>query len=245
MRTKPLVLAFLLAAGIAVLTAGAVTATADETTAATLDVTQADDGSATVTVTENETAVANSTVVVEAVENYSYVGAGEYHTDENGTVELPAPENDTRINVTATLENETLSTEAALTAVTEEEESESEDNFGQNVSSFVHSVLGDNETDGQVGQFVSNFVLDNNPAADRIPGHAGPPENQTGPPAHAGGDNESDQGPPEDAGPDSDSDTGPPEHAGPDTDDEAESEQDDEEAEDDGERGPPDHAGPP
>jgi len=43
-----------------------------------------------VTVTANDTAVANATVDVTTTENNtSYAGAGEYTTDDDGTVELP------------------------------------------------------------------------------------------------------------------------------------------------------------
>lgn len=89
------------------------------------------------------------------------------------------------------------------------------DAFGQEVSAFVHDVLSSNDTDNTtVGHLVANFVLENNPAADKIPDHAGPPENQTrGPPENRT------QGPPEDRGPGNETDNGgdgggPPEDAG-------------------------------
>lgn len=97
--------------------------------------------------------------------------------------------------------------------------------FGQMVSAFVHSLVSDdgNETDRPgIGHAVANFVLANNPAADKIPDHAGPPENGTGPPEHAGppenGDDEEDD--------EDDRGGGPPAHAGPSGDDEAEDDED-------------------
>jgi hypothetical protein len=256
MRRKSAALLVVVSVGAALLSVGAVTAAADDTGLA-ITVTQSDDGNATVTVTENETAVVNSTVIVETATNKSYTGVGEYLTDENGTVGLAAPENETIINVTAAVGNKTAITETTLTAATGE--NESEQSFGQTVSAFVQSLT--NGTDNPIGYLVSDFVLENNSAADKIPGHAGPPENQTGPPTHASPDNESDRGPPAHAGPDGDDDRGPPEDAGPNTDDEeqgdVENEQETEENTeqpeegeskrntDDDERGPPAHAGPP
>ena len=69
------------------------------------------DGGPTVSVTQNDTAVENATVTVSVGDagNESYDGAGEYETDANGTVDLPAPEEDVTVNVTATAGNETAS----------------------------------------------------------------------------------------------------------------------------------------
>ncbi|MFO8116499.1 MAG: hypothetical protein R6U01_14280 [Halorubrum sp.] len=66
-----------------------------------------------VNVTDNGTAVENATVNVSVVdaENESYAGTGEYETDANGTVALPAPEEDVTVNVTAASDNETASAE--------------------------------------------------------------------------------------------------------------------------------------
>jgi hypothetical protein len=64
----------------------------------TVDVTQASDGSVTVGVERNGSAVPNATVEVDAA-NGSYAAAGNYTTDENGTVGLAAPAE----NVTATV----------------------------------------------------------------------------------------------------------------------------------------------
>lgn len=224
-----LVLAVTLAgAALAVGAAGAQELT-DDDVEVTVD--QAEDGAATVTVTANGTAAENATVQVNTVdENDTYEGTGEYLTDENGTVGLPAPEENVTVAVTAEIDNASATTEATLTAVEDDNESA----FGQLVSSFVDDLLSDNETEGGIGGAVSEFVLENNPAADKIPGHAGPPDNGTGPPEHAGGDGE--QGPPEHAGPNGDDDS--------DDDEEEDDEEDEEEDEEDGGQGPPDGAGP-
>jgi hypothetical protein len=63
-----------------------------------VDVTQASDGSVTVGVERNGSAVPNATVEV-SVANDSYAAVGNYTTDENGTVGLAAPDE----NVTATV----------------------------------------------------------------------------------------------------------------------------------------------
>lgn len=208
---------------------------------------QADDGSAAVTVTHDGGAAANASVTVAtADENASYDGTGEYATDENGSVGLPAPNETVEIAVDATTANHTASTVATLEAPSEaENETESNDTdenvsadapFGQLVSAFVDD-LDTNESDGNVGHAVATFVLENNPASDRIPDHAGPPTNDSdrGPPADRG--NDTDGGPPEHAGPGGDDDDrgGPPEHAGSGGDDADEDEEDDgdEDAEDD------------
>lgn len=232
MKRKTLLLVVALSVGAAMLAAGAVTAAAeDDSGDLAVDVSQEDDGTPVLTVTENSTAVANASVTVAALDNDTYGGEGEYRTDENGTVTLPAlDENDSAVDieVTATSENETVTVQTTLTATAGEDEFRT---FGLSVSSFVHSLQAQNDTDEPRGQFVSSFVQENNPGASMIPGHAGPPDHagpsdtQTGPPADAGpSDNET--GPPADAGPDQ-NETGPPEDAGP-----------------EGDTGPPADAGP-
>jgi len=76
------------------------------------------DGEPTVTVTQNDSTVENATVNVSVVDpaNESYAGTGDYTTDENGTVVLPATEEDVTIEVTAEYENGTASTAADLEA---------------------------------------------------------------------------------------------------------------------------------
>ena len=103
---------------VAVVALGAMTGVAAAEGHLGVAVEQDADGTATVTVTENDTAVENATVVVSVVdaENESYAGAGEYETDANGTVELPAPEEDVAVDVTAAADNETASTTVDLEA---------------------------------------------------------------------------------------------------------------------------------
>lgn len=190
---------------------------------------QADDGTATVTATENGSAVADATVVVESTdENTSYAGEGEYVTDENGTVDLPAPATGVNVSITVVYGNDSSSVASAYLAPTDggdEDGAETDegDSFGQLVSQFVQEAQ--NDSDGGIGPAVATFVLNNNPASDMIPDHAGPPD-------RAGGDGNAtapgngfrpvDVGPPDDAGPPVDGDDGdeedgggPPGHAGP------------------------------
>lgn len=84
------------------------------------------------------------------------------------------------------------------------------DNFGIEVSNFVHDLLSSDVPDNETfGTMVAEFVLANNPAADKIPDHAGPPD-------HAGNAGAGGQGPPDHAGPPDDAGNagGPPDNAG-------------------------------
>lgn len=225
-----------------------------------VQVDQAADGSATVTVTDNGTAVEGADVTVETTdENASYAGAGTYATDANGTVGLPAPETNVTVDVTATYDNASVGVSGTLYASEENATENATENetaigpFGQLVSGFVHQAQNDTENGSHFGAMVANFVLQHNPAADKIPDHAGPSAN--GPPAHASGDeNESDRGafrpidvgPPEHAGPPahagpSEDRGGPPEDRGPKHDEKGD--EDDENERDEKGGGPPEHAG--
>ena len=228
------------------------------------------DDEPTVTVTQNDTAVENATVVVSVVnaENESYAGSGKYQTDANGIVDLPAPEEDVTVDVTASDDERTVSTTVELTA--DEEEDEEEDDtaegtpFGQLMRDFIENI-GDRE--GGIGAVVSDFATENNPgnASDDAGGGNDDDGNASDAPGNApeGVGNASDDG-----------ERGPPDHAGPDGDDaeddeteaddteeedvnedDAESDEDDEDDnedddaeeddDDDGKSGPPDRAGGP
>ncbi|SDL95029.1 hypothetical protein SAMN04487949_0281 [Halogranum gelatinilyticum] len=167
-----------------------------------VNVTANDDRSATVSVTQYGTDVENATVNVTADGNYS--GTGEYETDENGTVTLPAPNETVTVDVTATADDETAETTATLEA---EGEADEPMNFGQRVSSFVHGLLGDEDREGGIGQQVSEFAKENNPGKGNgldketgRPDHAGDKDKDkdTGKPAHAGGPDKTDDGDNED-----------------------------------------------
>ena len=256
MRTK--LFALYAAVGLALLAVGPGLAAAADSAGNTdvgntlaVGVSQADDGSATVSVTQNETGVGNASVVVETADTASYVGTGNYTTDDDGTVGLPAPEQNVTVDVTATADNHTATTTADLTVASENRTEF--DTFGLEVSAYVNDLLGDENRTGGIGPAVASFVTANNPG--NAPDHAGPP-------AHVTGENESDdnethpserQGPPADIFDDEENDDsetddrrGPPEDAGPPedrADDETETE-DENETEDD-RRGPPEDAGPP
>lgn len=108
------------------LVVGLVAPAATTATAASEDlsvgVAQDETGEATVTVTRNDTAVENATVTVESVDPYA--GNGTYETDANGTVTLPAPDENRTVEVTATAGNLTARTavdlEAALDVTVEQ-----------------------------------------------------------------------------------------------------------------------------
>ena len=169
----------------------------------TVDVENARNAGATVTVTHNDSAVENASVTVETTNNSSYAGAGEYSTGENGTVGLPEPEEDVTVEVTAEKGNLTGATTAELT-VAEEDENGS---FGQAVSSFVHEMLNAGDDDGPIGQIISEYVTSNNPGSDNKPDHAGKSAD-AGSQGNSSAANSTDeggsQGPPDDAGNDGD-----------------------------------------
>lgn len=213
-----------------------------------VDVSQADSGEVVVSVTHNGSAVSGAPVSVETINETTYDGTGEYTSDDNGTVTLPAPNETTEIRVTAEAENETATATATIEPASSDDGNESDGNetdaFGQEVSSFVHQLQnGDdnttNSSDAPLGVLVANFVLENNPG--NPPEHAGPPEwltndskdKDTGPPEHAGppedkgNDEDKDRGPPEDKG--NDKDRGPPEDRGPPGDDDGDDDDDEEE----------------
>lgn len=183
---------------VVMIVAVAISGVAGAATTEQLSVGVAQDGAdVTVSVTANDTAVENATVSVTALDNSSYADAGEYVTDANGTVSLSAPEENVTVEVSAQKGNASDSITVDLVAV--EGEDPEFDSFGQRVSWFVHSLLGD-DTDGGIGQAVSEFVKSNNPSNDNKPDHAGKSDNANKP-DHAGNSENGTSG------------GGPPEHA--------------------------------
>jgi hypothetical protein len=171
MSTKKRVLAVALA-GVLLLSSVAAAGTVGSAANGSLVVGVEDAGNdgATVSVTHNDTAVENASVTVAATNDSSYVGAGNYTTDENGTVALPEPEENVTVEVTAEKGNLSGTTTAELTAA----ELEENGSFGQLVSSFVHEMLNAGGDDGPIGQIISDFVTSNNPG--NAPDHAGGPD---------------------------------------------------------------------
>ena len=155
-----------------------------------VSITQNEGGSATATVTHNDTTVENATVEVEAIDG-NYSEEGTYTTDENGTVDLPAPGENVTIEVLAEYGNETASTTAELVA-TAENETTANGSFGARVSAFVHSLLNGTDEQRRIGRLIAGWVTANNPG--NAPDHAGPPDD-TGPPSVTdAGENESSGG---------------------------------------------------
>ena len=74
-----------------------------------------DDGTATVTVTRDDSPVDNATVNVTS--DVAYAGNGTYTTDADGTVGLPEPDSSVEVSVTATEGDDDATTTAQLTAV--------------------------------------------------------------------------------------------------------------------------------
>ena len=187
---------------IAVVALGAVTGVAAADGGLEVAVDTDADGTATVEVTENDTAVANATVLVSVVdkhdENASYAGTGEYETDENGTVEPPAADEDITVDVTAAYGNESVPTTVGLTAE-EDDEAEAQP-FGQLVREFIEDL---EDRDGGIGAAVSDFVTENNPG--NAPDHAGGP---SGPDEAGDGDDDGNES-------DAPGNGNAPDHAGP------------------------------
>ena len=122
-----------------------------------------------------------------------YTDAGEYNTDENGTVTLNAPTNDTTINVTAEYEGMNASIEGwAIQA----QEIDGGMDFAKALVEYIQYI----KTEGVEvpGQHISAFVHENNPSSADDDAHAGPNNPMTassnsshGPPAWAGPGNNS------------------------------------------------------
>ncbi|OTF01038.1 DNA primase [Halorubrum sp. SD612] len=194
----------------------------------------------TVTVTDDDEPVENATVVValadDADENASYAGTGEYETDANGTVGLPAAEEDVAVDVTTSYDDRTASTTVELTAGDEDDAPE-ETPFGQLIRDFIEDI---SDREGGIGAAVSDFATENNPG--NAPDHAGGPGGADD--GDASEENESDAPgnvPDHAGGPDGENDSderGPPAHAGPggdDADDDDVDEEDDDAEDDDAE----------
>ncbi|POG56312.1 hypothetical protein [Haloferax marisrubri] len=119
---------------------------AASTDALQVGVTQdADTGDATVTVTRNETAVENATVVVESSGNYS--GNGTYATGANGTVDLPNPQERVNATFTVTEGNNTTSTSVVLVPLDESldiavEADDANDTLTATVTQYGEAVKG-------------------------------------------------------------------------------------------------------
>jgi hypothetical protein len=235
-----------------------------------LNVSVSQDGDdVTVTVTENSTVVDGANVTVDAVdENASYEDTGDYTTDDEGVVELSAPEENVSVTVKATAGNLSGSTSADLVAESIADENETEEDAENETEAENESeepfdvdlnVTFDNGTadysnvtvndSAPFGLYVSSFVhtvMDENtsgPMGQVISSFVTTFNPGQGPPEHAGPPENKTQGPPEDAGPPENKTQGPPEDAGPPSDEESTDDEDDvDEEDDDSERGPPDHA---
>jgi hypothetical protein len=168
-----------------------------------VSVVQNSDGTATVTVTDDGTAVENASVDVTS--DVAYDGNGSYETDATGTVGLPAPEENLTVTVTAVNDSEEATTTVSLELV----ENGGYANFGQWISSYVQQLKDEGYFGKEFGQRVSEFATENNPGADNRPDHAGPPERGE---ADAAADGETDdeerRGPPEHAKANADADEG-------------------------------------
>jgi hypothetical protein len=179
------------------------------------------DGDPVVTVTDNGTAVENASVTVAtaAGQNVTYAGEGDYTTDANGTVGIDAAAENVTVDVTASYENDSVSTTVDLTTGGAAEEAQP---FGLRVQEFIESLQN---REGGIGAAVSDFVTRNNPgnAPDHAGGPGGPDDangnsakngsdarGNGNAPDHAG--NSSKQGRPDKAG--NDGKQGPPDHAG-------------------------------
>lgn len=165
----------------------------------TVEITVSEDGSTyTVEVTHNESAVDSSTVNVTPTDSNATYAGTDGATDENGTVTFDLPENETEVNITATVENHTHSTTAVLsgTADSDGNETEAHEPFGQRLTAWLHDLVG--SSNGTImGQTVSEWVTSNNPGSEHRADNANPGGNGNGPPDHA--TNKSDNGPPDHA----------------------------------------------
>ncbi len=121
----------------------------------------------TVSVLADGEAAENVSVEVELVdaENTTHGGTGSYETDENGTVELPAPDETVDVAITASYngaEETVVATLAGIDAIDDELP------FGQQLQQFKATLDNDSHT----GHAIASWVTDNNPG--NAPDHAGP-----------------------------------------------------------------------
>ncbi|MCQ4333773.1 hypothetical protein KM295_09830, partial [Natronomonas sp. F2-12] len=103
-----------------------------------------------------------------------------YETDENGTVELPAPNETVEVTVTASYQGAEETVTDTVEGIDAIDESLP---FGQQLQLFKATLEDDNRT----GREIASWVTENNPG--NAPDHAGPKDDdRRGPPDHAGGD---------------------------------------------------------
>lgn len=170
-----------------------------------VSVAQSADGSVTIDVAEGEEPVTEGTVTVES-STYTYAGS---YAIENGTVSVPAPTQNVTVTVTATVGNDSVTTTADLI---DPADANPNNDFAEDLGRFIQ-FLQSQDVDGGLGQQISAFVHEHNPAAN---------DDDRGPPEHAGnGDEDADsEGPPAEAPGLSDGNEsaedghGPPDHAG-------------------------------
>lgn len=171
----------LVVGSVAAVSGGAVAATA-----LTVDGEQTDDGTVTVTVTQNGTAVSNATVEVEALNNTTYAGVGNHTAGENGTAGLPAPERNVTVELTAFANNASDTTTLSLVASAGNETdgaANESDPFGLLVSNYVQVLQNEGNVSGQT---IAEFVTSHNPGADHRSDDANP--GPKGGPGEAPGD---------------------------------------------------------
>ena len=225
-----------------------------------LDVSVTQEGDdVTVSVTENSTgnstAVADANVTV-ADGNTTYEEAGNYTTDDEGLVELSAPDENVTVTVTATVDNDSASTTADLIAESTAENETDERDVNESEDDDLENETGDrdtNETDGEADRLFdldldvsiddsevdhSNVTVNDSEPFGLYVGafvQAVMSENVSGPMGQTVSSFVTEfnpgQGPPGHAGPPTnETERGPPEHAGPPT--------------NETERGPPEDVGP-
>ena len=139
------------------------------TDALTVGVSQSD--GVVVTVTANGTAVENASVSVSTLNNSTYAGVGSDTTDENGTVVLPTPANNTTVHIAATKGNQSAETTMTLAAPAKEDASSSDGPFGQQISSFIKRLLS-GENVRHPGRVISSWVTAHNPGSEHKSDHA-------------------------------------------------------------------------
>ncbi|MFC6992848.1 hypothetical protein ACFQH3_14565 [Haladaptatus sp. GCM10025707] len=125
------------------------------------------DTDVTVTVTNASEPVSNANVTVAPVGDATYDGAGEYTTDENGTVSLPVPGEQVEVEIVATSGDERVTTTTVLGDWRPTVDGDAP--FGQHVSRFVHYLLDrdDLDDDKPFGQMVREFVHEQKQRADK------------------------------------------------------------------------------
>lgn len=156
--------AAMLAAFVLVAAVGPVAAAGGQANSSITATVQMTDEATLITYEENNAAVTNAEMTIETVGEASFEGSGTYTTDENGTVELPAPDESTTVllsvnrdtvQATATVDLQAPETEPVETTVSFDTDASSDDGSAQMAGSAT-GASGDDDVQADSGTDTQN-----------------------------------------------------------------------------------------